>query len=286
MCVCVSVCCTHVYACCTLQNAQRPPASKKRTALREADLLQQVECQGWVPVDSGEHHHLTQSSGISSYPNTCMLIQDCVTRWGSTLDMLERLMEQQAPIAAVLMDGRLRHLMPEGEEWSIIEVPVDILKPFQQATEAMGAVKYPTLSTVKPLLYKLVKRTLTGKESGSEVAKKVKLEINRNLQERYSTPSIARILNIATFLDLRYKELPFLDEPTRRNIPDQVRGEVLIMEEMEEEEPPEIEEEIQGEPPVKKKKGPVENVIGELFELHTQQHLPSHSQKVENELDM
>ena len=215
-----------------------------------------------------------------------MLIQDCVTCWGSPLDILERLMEQQAPIAAVLMDGRVRHLMPEGEEWSIIEVPVNILKPFQQATEAMGAVKYPTLSTVKPLLYKLVKRTLTGKESGSEVAKKVKLEIKRNLQERYSTPSIARILNIATFLDPRYKELPFLDEPTRRNIPDQVRGEVLIMEEMEEEEPPEIEEEIQGEPPVKKKKGPVENVIGELFELHTQQHLPSHSQKVENELDM
>ena len=199
-----------------------------------------------------------------------MLIQDCVTRWGSTLDMLERLMEQQAPIAAVLMDGRVRHLMPEDVEWSIIEVPVDILKPFQEATEAMGAVKYPTLSTLKPLLYMLVKRTLTGKESGSEVAKKVKLEINRNLQERYSTPSIARILNIATFLDPRYKELPFLDEPTRRNIPDQVRGEVLIMEEMEEEEPPEIEEEIQGEPLAKKKKGPVENVIGELFELHTQ----------------
>ena len=58
------------------------------------------------------------------------------------------------------------------------------------------------------------------------------------------------------------------------------------MEEMEEEEPPEIEEEIQGKPLAKKKKGPVENVIGELFELHTQQHLPSHSQKMENELDM
>ena len=69
-----------------------------------------------------------------------MLIQDSVTRWGSTLAMLERLMEQQAPIAAVLMDGRVRHLMPEGKEWSIIEVLVDILKPFQQATEAMGAV--------------------------------------------------------------------------------------------------------------------------------------------------
>ena len=72
-----------------------------------------------------------------------MLIQDCVTRWVSTLGMLERLMEQQAPIAAVLMDGRVRHLMPEGEEWSIIEVPVDILKPCQQATEARSVAKVP-----------------------------------------------------------------------------------------------------------------------------------------------
>ena len=53
-------------------------------------------------------------------------------------------MEQQAPIAAVLMDGRVKDLMPDGEEWSIIEVLVDILKPFQQATEAInGCGKVP-----------------------------------------------------------------------------------------------------------------------------------------------
>ena len=126
------------------------------------------------------------------------------------------------------MDGRARHLMPEGMEWSIIEVLVNILKPFQQATEAMGAVKYPTLSTVKPLLYKLVNRTLAVKESDSKVAKTVKLEIKRDLLERYSTPLVARILNTATFLEPRYKEFPFLDEPTKRNSTDQ--GELLIME--------------------------------------------------------
>jgi hypothetical protein len=43
------------------------------------------------------------------------LIQDCVTRWGSTLGMLESLMEQQAAIAAVLKEGKVRHLMPEGD---------------------------------------------------------------------------------------------------------------------------------------------------------------------------
>ena len=189
-----------------------------------------------------------------------MLIQDCVTCWGSTLAMLERLMEQQAPIAAVLMDGKVRHLMPEGEEWSVIEVPVDILKPFQQATEAMGAVTYPTLSTVKPLLYKLVNRTLKVKENDTVVVKEVKLNIKRDLQEHYSTPSVARILNITTFLDPRYKELPFLDQPTQRRIIE-VQDELLVMEETEKEDPPEVEEVIK---PPSKKKGPVEK-IGELL---------------------
>ena len=48
-----------------------------------------------------------------------ILVQDCVTRWGSTLSMLEKILEQQAAIAAVLMEGRLRHLMPEVNDWGI-----------------------------------------------------------------------------------------------------------------------------------------------------------------------
>ena len=43
------------------------------------------------------------------------LVQDCITRWGSTLYMLERIQEQQAAIAAVLMEGRNTHLIPDGD---------------------------------------------------------------------------------------------------------------------------------------------------------------------------
>ena len=55
------------------------------------------------------------------------LIQECATRWGSTLGMLQRLLEQQAAIAAVLMEGKVRHLMPESDDWMVIEMFVDIL---------------------------------------------------------------------------------------------------------------------------------------------------------------
>ena len=75
-------------------------------------------------------------------------IQDCVTRWGSTLAMLERLMEQQAAIAAALMEVKLTHLIPSSDEWTLIENLVGILQPFQQATEMMCVSKYPSVSSI------------------------------------------------------------------------------------------------------------------------------------------
>jgi len=52
------------------------------------------------------------------------LVQDCVTCWNSTWSML---MEQQAAIAAVLI---VRYLIPEGDNWALIESLVSVLTPF------------------------------------------------------------------------------------------------------------------------------------------------------------
>ena len=58
------------------------------------------------------------------------------------------------------MEGQNTHLIPDGDEWIIIDGLVGVLKPFQKATEAMSGEKYSTISTVKPLLFKLLKVTL------------------------------------------------------------------------------------------------------------------------------
>ena len=158
------------------------------------------------------------------------LMQEYTTRWGSTLGMLQRIMEQQAAIAAVLMEGKVRHLMPDGDEWVIIELLVDILKPFQHATEVMSAVKYPTVSTVKPLLYKLLEKSLKIADSDAAVAREVKKAIRSDLQERYQSAIAQRIKNVATFLDPRYKELPFLDAISRRRMIGDVEDELLVLE--------------------------------------------------------
>ena len=209
------------------------------------------------------------------------LIQDCVTRWVSTLGMLERLMEQQAAIAAVLMEGKVRHLMPEGDEWTVIELLVDILEPFHRATEAMGAAKYPTLSTVKPLLHVLLEKTLKVTSSDTAVAKEVKEAIRRDLHD---DAAVQRLMNVATFLDPCYKELPFLSYISKRTVIDQVEDELLSMESTEPMEP-ETPQEKDEEPPAKKaKKGPVSKLLGDLFEQRSQS--TSFSDKVTKELEL
>ena len=112
-----------------------------------------------------------------------MLIQDCITHWGSTLCMLEHLIEQQIAISAVLAEGKHQHLMLDSGDWEVAEMLVDLLKPFQQVTTVMGAVRYPTLSTVKPLLFKLLTKTLQITDGDSATSKLVKQDIKKNLED-------------------------------------------------------------------------------------------------------
>ena len=244
-----------------------------------------------------ETYKLREKQSMLKLPQHA-LIQDCITRWGSTLSMLERLVEQQAAMAAVLVEGRVRHLMPEGDDWILIESLVSILKPFQLATEMMGGSKYPTLSTAKPVIHKLITRTLKEDESDSSAVAEVKRKIKVDLQQRYQDDSIKKLLDIAAFIDPRYKELPFLDADDRKLIIDEVEDELLALEgdllddiEEDSESVAIIEcanNELE-EPPVKKKKeGIVQKLIGELFQPNCQlpHPLSPHSSKVAKELEM
>ncbi|KAM9577104.1 E3 SUMO-protein ligase ZBED1 isoform 1-T3 [Trichechus inunguis] len=154
----------------------------------------------------------------------CMLVSNRVSWWGSTLAMLQRLKEQQFVIAAVLVeDSNNHHLMLEGTEWSTIEGLVDLLQPFKQVAEMLSASKYPTISMVKPLLHMLLNTTLNIKETDSKEISMAKEVIAKELSKTYQeTPEIDMFLNVATFLDPRYKKLPFLSTFERQQVENRV----------------------------------------------------------------
>ena len=135
----------------------------------------------------------------------------------------------------------------------------------------MGAVKYPTLSTVKSLLYKLITKTLKITDEDSVTCKTVKQEIKKHLEDRYHQPAVEKIISMATFLDPKYKELPFIDSWSKREIVDMVEDKLISLEfngtlDQEEREVEEVVENEDLDPPMSKKKGPISKLIRDLFE--------------------
>ncbi|XP_056414802.1 E3 SUMO-protein ligase ZBED1 [Hyla sarda] len=155
---------------------------------------------------------------------SCMLVSDRVSWWGSTLAMLQRLKEQQFTIAGVLVeDSNNHHLMLEASEWNTIEGLVELLQPFKQVAEMLSMSKYPTISMVKPLLHMLLNTSLNIKDTDLKEMSMAKEVIAKALSTTYQqSPEIDMFLNVATFLDPRYKRLPFLSAFERSQVENRV----------------------------------------------------------------
>jgi len=82
--------------------------------------------------------------------------------------MLKRIKKLQQPLCAALLDKprEVRPLLPEGEEWTIIEelLDVHVLEPFHKATKTISASSYSTLNMLNPLLYQLTVLVLVSLE--------------------------------------------------------------------------------------------------------------------------
>ncbi|XP_041369563.1 E3 SUMO-protein ligase ZBED1-like [Gigantopelta aegis] len=97
------------------------------------------------------------------------LILDCPTRWNSTFDMFERLIEQRLSVYAVVHNmnspGDARILDLIDSHCTIIEGMIPVLKPLYMATRIMCSEEYPTISGLYPILYILKNHNLLVKDT-------------------------------------------------------------------------------------------------------------------------
>ena len=157
------------------------------------------------------------------------LVQQCETRWSSTFAMLERVVEQQQALCAVLLDSQdrvVRSLLPYGAEWSVIEELMAILKPFALASTVLSGSSYGTISIVSPLIHKFCSN-LDRKEDDGENLKQIKVAIQSDLKERY-VGDTAKLLQEAAFLDPRFKQLNFLSDDERRDTIERTKVKMLL----------------------------------------------------------
>ena len=132
--------------------------------------------------------------------------------------MLERILQQQQPLCATLIEIRRSDLMPTDAEISNMEGFVEAMRPFAEITEVMGKEKQVSFSAVRLFLYKLLSIHLVEKPSDSNIMKQIKQVVKSDLEDRYSDPNLMMLLNKACFLDPRFKSLSFLSDEDRKDV--------------------------------------------------------------------
>ena len=105
---------------------------------------------------------LKQQSLMAHYINKkpVKAIQDVVTRWWSTYSMLSRLVYLKPAINSLKADNQLKEEQClKEDEWKIVELIIDILKPFKSAQKHLEGENYVTVSYI-PLMIDAIEKKL------------------------------------------------------------------------------------------------------------------------------
>ena len=73
----------------------------------------------------------------------------------------------------------------------------------------MSKEKFPTMSSVRPLLYELLEKTLMITSDDTAVAKSMKEAIGKDLSSRYQTDALKNVVNSTAALTHGTRNLPF-----------------------------------------------------------------------------
>ena len=158
------------------------------------------------------------------------LVQEVNTRWNSTFYMLERLLEQEAAVSAVLVkDRKFRHLVLDPNDLFIMQHVATVLKPLAQATEMLCEEKQPSISVILPTLVALLKKHLATANSEPEVVTSFKVAISQKLAAHFTDPDLRHFLLMASFLDPRFKLLKFISSSERADVYSHVQTVVTDM---------------------------------------------------------
>lgn len=148
------------------------------------------------------------------------LIQDVQTRWNSTYYMISRFIELETSIRGTmgLLNNAPNNLKPE--EWIILKELIKVLKPFEEATKAISGQKYMTASLVIVIVQGLFKvfNNLVNMDLTPRVLLVVeKLLANMNERDGFKNTEKSKTLSRCTFLDPRFKHIPFNHNATLLN---------------------------------------------------------------------
>lgn len=142
--------------------------------------------------------------------------QDVSTRWNSSLNMIERLIQIKNPLSAAMSSLRRAPNCLTSNEWDIITDCAPILKPFESLTIELSGEKYPTLSLVIPLVRGLqytVRKVRPETDAGILLQSSLLDVVSRRLGSLEKN----KIVSKSTLLDPKFKKTAFGLEDNANN---------------------------------------------------------------------
>lgn len=120
--------------------------------------------------------------------------------------MIARVLEQQKAINHVLAaDKNTRHLVLHWQDIDILESMNEAMAPLLEFTDSLSGESYVTVSYVKPVLHLFRTQHLHVNEGETELTKEMKTRTMGYLEEKYADPTTDDLLDMATFVDPRFK---------------------------------------------------------------------------------
>ena len=139
------------------------------------------------------------------------LKQDVDTRWNSTFDMVESVINNDEAVSGVLRaDTKYNSLLLSPQDIATLTCVQSALMPWKKLTVLMSADKYPTLSLVAPSIQQLLNRLRQENPSDSNIIQAMKRAMASDLATRYQQDDIKMLLLCAAFLDPRIRHLDFI----------------------------------------------------------------------------
>lgn len=143
------------------------------------------------------------------------LKQDCVTRWNSTFDMINRILEVKDSLMSVIAINFPNLPNIDNNDILIMEGITDILKVFKDVTIEMSSEKQVTTSKVIVLSHALKKHCssyLQMKVNAPLKVKELGNSLLENLNRRFHLVEENKIYSEATLMDPRFKRYGFTSE--------------------------------------------------------------------------
>ncbi|XP_048474095.1 E3 SUMO-protein ligase ZBED1-like [Rhincodon typus] len=160
-----------------------------------------------------------------------VLVIDTATRWSSTFDMCERLLELRWAVSMVLEEDRTGHMTVENlsdHQWKLLQDLLPVLKTLKVASSFLSEEHNASVSSLVPCLHGVMTALMQHHGDPGCIVKAVSAKIRTEIAKRWRLPDDDEMMEspaiVASFLDPRFKDLRFLSADMRDKVHNKVKN--------------------------------------------------------------